>query len=83
LFNYAPATSEVMERVSKLEKLCHANGVSLASAALQFPLRHPAVASVVVGMRSRAEVLQNAARMNEKIDDGFWGELDAALEGIE
>jgi D-threo-aldose 1-dehydrogenase len=53
--------------------------VTLAAAALQFPLRQPMITSVVVGMRSRAEVLQNAAWMKEKIDEAFWNELELDL----
>ena len=38
-----------------IEAVCARHGVPLAAAALQFPLAHPAMASVVVGMRSVRE----------------------------
>jgi len=79
MFNYVPATPEVLQRVRKIQDVCDAHGVTLAAAALQFPLRQPMIASVVVGMRSRAEVLQNAAWMKEKIDEAFWNELELDL----
>lgn len=79
MFNYAPATPEVLQRVRKIESVCNTHGVTLAAAALQFPLRQPMIASVIVGMRSHAEVLQNAAWVEEKIDEAFWNELEHDL----
>ena len=55
-FQYAPAPPEIMERVRRIEAVCARHGVRLPTAALQFPLGHPAVASVVVGMRAPDEV---------------------------
>jgi D-threo-aldose 1-dehydrogenase len=48
----APASAEVRERVTRLRAACAAHGVQLAAAAVQFPLRHPAVACVLVGCRT-------------------------------
>jgi D-threo-aldose 1-dehydrogenase len=50
----------------------------LRAAALQFPLRHPAVVSIVTGMRSRAEVDDNMACMSLGLSDDFWRALDVA-----
>jgi len=50
----------------------------LQAAALQFPLRHPAVASVIVGMRAPAEVSQNISFLTTSIPDAFWDNLAAA-----
>jgi len=80
MFDYAPASAEVMARVRLLERLCAEYGISLRAAALQFPLRHPAVASVIPGARSLAELEQNAAAMAESVPDAFWG--DALRHGI-
>ena len=49
----------------------------LAAAALQFPLAHPAVASVVAGARSRAEVDANVQLVRRPIPSAFWQELKA------
>lgn len=46
-FNYEDASEEIMERTRKLEAVCKEFGISLASAALQFPLGHKAVATVI------------------------------------
>ena len=60
-YNYAAPPPEVLERVAKLEKLCADFSVPLQAAALQFPLGHPRVASVVAGCANGAEARNCAA----------------------
>lgn len=80
MFDYAPAGPEIMERVRRLESLCAEHGISLRAAALQFPLRHSAVASVIPGARSLNELTQNAAALAETIVEDFWA--DASTQGL-
>ena len=54
--------------------------MTLAAAALRLPLMHPAVASVVLGMREADEVARNLALAREAIPDGLWRDLKA--EGL-
>ncbi|MDT0343797.1 aldo/keto reductase [Streptomyces litchfieldiae] len=75
-FDYAPASPEVLRRARELAELCAAHGVPLAAAALQFPLRHPAVTGVIVGARSAAEVEANAAAASLEVPEALWAELD-------
>lgn len=77
---YQKADAEVLARVGRMESICREFGVPLAAVALQYPARHPAVASVVVGMRSAAEVESNIALMKQPIPDALWARL--AGEGI-
>ena len=51
--------------------------MTLIAAALQYPLRHPAVASVIPGGKSAAEVEANIANMNVQIPEALWAELAA------
>ena len=74
-YNYAPATAEILARVRRLERCCIEFGISLRAAALQFPLGHPAVVSVIPGARSAAELRQNLAALREPIPSAFWDEL--------
>ena len=74
-YNYAPAPPHIMERVANIEAVCDRHGVTLPAAALQFPLAHPAVACVIPGGRTRAEVEANASLLEEKIPGDFWAEL--------
>jgi D-threo-aldose 1-dehydrogenase len=79
-YNYRPALPPVLDRVRRIEAVCQRHGVSLQAAALQFPLCHPAVASVIPGARSVEEVTHNLALLSEPIPAEFWAELKA--EGL-
>ena len=72
---YTAADAEIVSRTKRIETICGRHGVAIAAAALQFPLAHPAVASVVTGMRSRGEVAANIAHCRAPIPDDFWAEL--------
>jgi D-threo-aldose 1-dehydrogenase len=74
-FFYVEAEPEIVSRTRRIEAVCARHGVSLAAAALQFPLAHPAVASVVTGMRSAAEADANVAHCRAPIPQAFWDEL--------
>ena len=74
-YDYAPASVDIMARVRKLEAVCAAHGVRLASAALQFVLAHPAVVSAVLGLRSSEEVAAAMVGYHEAIPDPFWHDL--------
>ena len=77
-FDYAPAAAAMLSRARDIEADCVRHGVALPVAALQFPLRHPAVACVIPGMASPAEVIENVARMAVPVPGDVW----AALEGL-
>lgn len=74
---YAAADAEIMARVRRLEAVCARHGVPLAAVALQFPARHPAIASVVTGMRSADEVAANLELMRTPIPAELWTALEA------
>ncbi|HST65908.1 MAG TPA: aldo/keto reductase [Mycobacteriales bacterium] len=75
-YDYRPAPAAVLDRAVALRDRCAAYGVPLAAAALQFPLRHPAVTGIVVGARSAAEVEANAALATLPVPAELWAELD-------
>ncbi|HKO24237.1 MAG TPA: aldo/keto reductase [Chloroflexota bacterium] len=76
-FDSVPASQEVIERAVRLQSICHAHGVPLKAAAIQFPLGHPAVASVLVGSRSVAEIDENVAMFRHHVPADLWQELQA------
>ena len=80
-FNYEPASPEVLARAQKIEKFFLDRGVSLAQAALQFPMQHPAISAILVGCRSADEVTTNVALYNKEIDSHIWSEFDTFLQG--
>ena len=80
-FNYEPAPRPMLERVRALADVCDSAGISLPQAALQFPLRHPAVASVVVGLSTSPQVDATIEHLQAPIDDEVWDRLDAVVLG--
>jgi D-threo-aldose 1-dehydrogenase len=76
-FDYDTAPSEILGRRRALERICERYDVPLAAAAIQFPLRHPAVTSIVVGARTPAEIAQDARLLDQPLPTELWSELDA------
>jgi len=74
-FNYQEAPTYLLDRVHQLESVCMRYSVPLRAAALQFPLAHPAVASVIPGCRSVTEVEENCRLIKYPIPESFWDEL--------
>jgi D-threo-aldose 1-dehydrogenase len=74
-FDYAPASADRLERALALKAVCDRFAVPLRAAAVQFPLAHPAVAAVMVGARSAAEVRDAAAMCDAGIPAGLWTAL--------
>ena len=74
-YDYAPAPPEVVERVRRIEAVCERHGVSLAAAALQFPLGHPGVASVIPGAFRPGQVRRNVVAFAQSIPADLWAEL--------
>jgi D-threo-aldose 1-dehydrogenase len=75
-YNYQQASPDMLERARLLASVCREHGTTLPAAAIHFPLRHPAVASVVVGMRSSEEVQHNLAAHAQHVPDELWADLE-------
>ena len=71
-YDYAPAPRKVMERAAELRALCARYDVPLAAAAVQFPLRHPAVTCVLIGCRSANEVEEDVRLFDLDLPEGLW-----------
>lgn len=76
-YNYGPAPEEIKDRVRRLQQVCKSFKVSLAEAALRFPLGHPSVVSVIAGPQRASEVNRNAAMMSAKPPAALWRALKA------
>ncbi|HUR78597.1 MAG TPA: aldo/keto reductase [Acidimicrobiales bacterium] len=74
---YSPAPLEIIDRARQTRAVCARYDVPLAAAAMQFPLGHPAVETVLVGMRSPDEVATNTAGFATRIPSDLWAELKA------
>lgn len=79
-YNYQPAPPQILARVAAIEAVCARHGVPLRRAALQFPLGHPAVASLVMGAVKPEEVIDQVAELSAPVPAALWTELKA--EGL-
>lgn len=78
-YDMQPATPSVLKQVAALEAICRRHSVPLAAAAIQFPLRHPAVNSIVFGAKSQEEFKETNALLSMVLSDAFWEEISAFI----
>jgi D-threo-aldose 1-dehydrogenase len=74
-YDYGIAPQAVVDRVRRLEAHCERHSVPLAAAALQFPLAHPQVASVIPGLGSPRHIERTLKLLRTNISDAFWHDL--------
>jgi D-threo-aldose 1-dehydrogenase len=77
-YDYEPASTEILERACAIGRFLESFEVSLTDAAMQFPLRHPAVASVLTGAASLAELKANIASFDSVLPPELWSEMERA-----
>lgn len=75
-YDYKPSSDALFEKAQRIRRMCDAHGVDPRAAALQYPLRHPAVAAVIPGVRSVAEVEQNLELVGAEIPPALWQDLE-------
>jgi D-threo-aldose 1-dehydrogenase len=78
-FDYGPAPADVLARARAMATACRDSGVPLPAAALQFPLRAPAVSRVVAGFRSPDEVREAAAHLAVPVPESTWARIESVL----
>lgn len=77
-YNYAPTPPDVLARAQAIRNVCARHSVPLKAAALQFPLAHPAVASVLVAGRVPGHVGENLRLLEVPIPPALWDDLKAS-----
>lgn len=77
-YEYRAAPPELIARTRAIATICERHGVTLPEVAVQFPLRHPAVLSAVLGARDGAQSIGGLARYEAEIPDDLWAELETA-----
>ena len=75
-YDYEPASAEILNKARTIGKYLERYNVSLPAAALQFPLRHPAVASVLTGAGSIAELRANIASFDLELPQELWSDME-------
>ncbi len=76
-YGYRPAPPELLERAVRMEAVCECHGVALATAALQFPLGHPAIGCILGGVRSVKELHVAIEAFDSDVPADLWAELAA------
>ena len=76
-FDYGPASDEQVARAQRLAAICSEYGVALPIAAVQFPLRHPAVTAELVAAADPEHLLQTTSRLAVDVPDELWQRLSA------
>ena len=79
-FDYRPAPPAVVDRARRIAAVCERHDVPLRAAAIQFPLAHPAVVSLIAGVRSVDHLDEYPALMRRPIPAARWVNLRA--EGL-
>ena len=79
-YDYRRAPAGLRERALRIAATARRHGVSLPQAAIAFTGAHPAVASVVLGMRSADQVRRNAELAARPVPAALWSDL--AEEGL-
>jgi len=74
-FDYREADEQTLARAQQIAELCDLHGVALPAAAIAFPLLRPQIASVVVGMRSAAQVASTLERYRALVPPALWEQL--------
>lgn len=80
IYDYGPAPEAVLERTRRIEAVVQRHGVSLLRAALNFPLGHKAVTSLIPGPASADQLADNIGHLSAEIPAALWEELRA--EGL-
>lgn len=74
-YDYAAPDAAIIARTNALAAACDRAGIALPTAALQFPLTHPAVACVIAGLAGTDQVDAMVTRMATAIPDAIWPTL--------
>jgi D-threo-aldose 1-dehydrogenase len=75
MYDYAPASEDILSKVRRIEAICARFGVALIDAALNFPLGHPVVAAIIPGPSNATELARNIQAFRTAIPAGFWEAL--------
>ena len=79
-YDYQDAPPELVNRAQRLAEVCEHHGTTLPAAAIAFPLAHPAVVNVTLGMRSADQVARNVELYRNPVPEELWAALRA--EGL-
>lgn len=74
-FDYLPAPPDIIDRARRIASICERHAVPVRDAAIQFPLAHPAVVSLIAGVRRIDHLDEYPAAMRRDIPSALWDDL--------
>jgi len=74
-FDYRPAPPDIVDRARRIAAVCDRHHVPMRAAAIQFPLAHPAVVSLIAGVRRIDHLEEYPAAFRRSIPAALWGDL--------
>ena len=76
-YDYRDAPAHLIARAQAIAEVCERHGTTLPAAAIAFPLTHPAVVNVTLGMRTSQQVARNVELYRQSVPDALWADLRA------
>ena len=74
-YDYAAAAPEIVQRATRVAEICALHGVAPQAAAVQFPLGHPTIRTIVLGMSRPEHVRQTLDWLGADIPPALWEQL--------
>jgi D-threo-aldose 1-dehydrogenase len=81
-FDYRAPSEVVLRAANDLADAAEAADATLPQTAIQFPLQHPAVASVVTGIAKPEHARTSTGWLTQPVAADFWPRADSIAEGI-
>ncbi|WP_106401207.1 aldo/keto reductase [Actinocorallia populi] len=78
-YDYRAAPRPLVQRALRLKEICERHGVPVRAVAARFPLGHPAVKAVLVGLRDAGQVMDANYQFHRPIPKALWRDLRADL----
>lgn len=75
LFDYKPASAEILSRTAQIQAVCVEFNIPLPTAAMQFALASDAVSSVLLGVSSEQNLSRNQSGFQTTLPNEFWDAL--------
>ncbi len=75
-FDYGPASEDVLTRVRAMQEIAEDNDIPLAAAAVQFPLREPVVANVLIGTAKPSSLTRNMELLKVNVPDAVYAAVE-------
>ena len=74
-YNYHDAPKQIINKTNNIQNICNKYNISIKSLAIQFPIFHKSVVSVLTGVISLSEMKDNIHQFKQEIPIELWNDL--------